>query len=119
MRGVHKDMLQELESLKARLKELLNENLDELHRTEELLLDNERKLEDRVAKLNSFQTMREEIGKKFRKRVAHAVARQATKQTGEAGIASSVVGAAFSSPSGMAKSPRCEGQGKRSPSVSK
>lgn len=78
MRGVHKHMLEELELLKTQLKELLYENASELRRTRALLLDNERKVEDRFAKLHSFQTMREEIGKKLRKRIplAHDAAKR-------------------------------------------
>ena len=63
-------MVEELVSLKSRLKELLHENADELHRTRELLLARERKMEDRFAKLDSLLTMREQLGRKLRKTIA-------------------------------------------------
>lgn len=67
MKGVRKDMFQELDLLRDRLKDLLHENTDELSRSQELLRINERRLEERFAKLDSFQTMREQLGRKFRK----------------------------------------------------
>ena len=69
MKGIRKDMLQELDSLKGRLKELLHENTDEFSRTRELLRVNERRIEDRVAQLDSFQTRREKLCRRFRKTV--------------------------------------------------
>jgi hypothetical protein len=69
MKGVRKDMLRELDSLKGLLKELLHENNDERSRSGELLRINERRIEDRVAHLDSFQTRREKLGRKFRKTV--------------------------------------------------
>lgn len=68
MRGVHKDMLQELETLKSRLKQLLYEGASERGRTRALLREKERKIEDRLAMLDSMETTWEEIGKKFRKK---------------------------------------------------
>ena len=67
MKGVRKDMLEELVALRGRLKDLLQENTDELSRTRELLRINEQKIEDRFAQLDSFQSVREKLGRKFRK----------------------------------------------------
>lgn len=67
MKGVRKDMVQELVLLKGRLRELLYDGTDELSRTRELLRINERRMEDHFAQLDSFQTMREELSRKFRK----------------------------------------------------
>lgn len=115
MKGVRKDMFEELEQLRTQLRKLLCEDAGERRRTRELLLDSERKIEDRFAKLASFQTKREEMGKKFRKRVAHAVARPVPKRTsaGDPDMVSSALGAVFSSLSERAKNLRFGVQGKQ------
>jgi hypothetical protein len=66
-------MLQELDLLKGRLKQLIYQHDNEYRRTGKLLQEAERLIEDQLARLNSFRSTREEIGKKFRKRIPSAI----------------------------------------------
>lgn len=60
-------MSQELDTLRRPLKELLDEGMGEARRTAVLLRNTERRVEDRFAQLDSFQTEREKAAVRFRK----------------------------------------------------
>jgi hypothetical protein len=57
----------ELETLRGRLRALLQENMVERRRTMALLRDSERKVADQFGQIGSFQSAREEAAKRFRK----------------------------------------------------
>lgn len=63
MKWTRKYMSQELDTLRRPLKELLGE----ARRTAVLLRNTERRVEDRFAQLDSFQTEREKAAVRFRK----------------------------------------------------
>ena len=68
MKKTRKNLSKELETLQNRLKALLYANMGEIRRTQQLLRDAERKVEDRFGHLNSLQTTWEIAGMKFRKK---------------------------------------------------
>jgi len=67
MKWSRKEMSQELDTLKRQLKELLDQGMGEARRTAVLLRNTERRVEDRFAQLDSFQTEREKAAVRFRK----------------------------------------------------
>lgn len=67
MKWTRKYMSQELDTLRRQLKELLDEGMGEARRTTVLLRNTERRVEDRFAQLDSFQTEREKAAVRFRK----------------------------------------------------
>jgi hypothetical protein len=69
-----KDMRQELEALRNRLKALLDANMGEARRTVELLRATEQKVEDRFGHIDSLETVWEITSRKFRKKPVLATA---------------------------------------------
>jgi hypothetical protein len=62
-----RNMPQELRELQDRLRALLRANMDEARRTQQLLRDTERKVEDQFGHLDFVETSWYTTGKKFRK----------------------------------------------------
>jgi hypothetical protein len=73
MRGVRKDMGEELDLLKGRLRRLIYQHHNESRPTVKLLREAERSIEDQFARLNSLRSAREEIGRRFRKRIPSTI----------------------------------------------
>jgi len=74
MNQKRKNMSRELQTLQERLRAVLRANMGEARRTRALLRDTERKVEEQLGHLDSFETSWYIAGKKFRKEPTQGIA---------------------------------------------